>query len=67
MVECLRKFENRGMKIARFLWANLSIYSYLLRFCTVLGFRCDVDMFKLTDCVQSIYREVYAYTYMTSR
>ena len=29
----------------------------------VLWVRCDVDIFKLTACAQSIYREVYDNTY----
>ena len=61
MLEFLGKFENRGIKIARFLSPNLSIFSYLLSiFCTVLGVRCDVDIFKLTSSAHSIYREVNA-------
>ena len=46
------------LKLSRFLSPNLSIYTYLLYFCKVLGVRCDVDIFKLTATAQSIYREV---------
>ena len=47
------------VEITLFLFPNLSIYCYLLWFCTVLGVRCDVDIFKLTASAQSIYREVF--------
>ena len=61
MVKFLKKFRNHGIKIVRvnsFLSPNLSIYSYLLEFCTVLGVHCEVDVFKLTASAQSINREV---------
>ena len=48
MVEFLRKFDNRGIEIAR---ANSIIITKsfnLLFFSTVLGVRCNVDIFKLT-------------------
>ena len=66
MVEILRKFENHGIKIARvtsILITKPEIYSYLLSFCTILGVRCDVDIFKLAASAQSIYREVYDHSY----
>ena len=50
MFEILRKIENVALKlltITQFLSPNLSI-DFI--FCTVLGVRCDVDMFKLTAC-----------------
>ena len=34
-------------KLTRFLSPNLSIWSYKLQFCTVLGVGCDADIFKL--------------------
>ena len=49
MVEFLRRFEDRDIKIDR---VN---YNYLLSFCTLLGVRCDVEIVKLTASAQSIY------------
>ena len=57
MIEFLRKIESRGIKIA---WVNLILITkshnlqYLLKLCTVLEIRCDVDIFKLADIAQSI-------------
>ena len=53
MLEFIRKFENRGIKIAR---VNLILISksILLLFHTVLGVLCDVDIFNLTASAQSI-------------
>ena len=48
MLEFLRKFENRGIKIDRVNSIRITKSINLLYFCTVLGFRCDVDIFKLT-------------------
>ena len=48
MVEFLRKFENREIKIVlvNLIWNTNSINLLLLY--TVLGVGCDVDIFKLT-------------------
>ena len=61
MVEFLRKFENRCIKIA---WVNSSYhkiyqFSYLHKFCMVLGVHCNVDILKLTANAQSINKDVY--------
>ena len=64
MIEFLRKFENRGIKIA---WVNSIIISKSINLqlgCwtpntpTVLGVRCSVDILKLSASAQPIYREV---------
>ena len=62
MVEFLRKFENRAIKISRDNSIRITkihhftvIYLNFVRF----GGPCDVDIFKLTASAQSIYREVY--------
>ena len=44
----LRKFENRGIKIALVNSIRIDKSKYLLEFCTALFVRCDVDIFKLT-------------------
>ena len=66
MVKFLRKFENRCIKIARvnsILITKSIIFTVIyFNFYTVLGVRCDVDIFKLTASAQSINREVYDYT-----
>ena len=65
MVEFLRKFENSGIIIARVNWIvsqNLSIYTCLLYFFTVLEVRFDVDIFKL---VLSPFMEKCAETWTT--
>ena len=46
------------LELTRYVSPNLLIYSYLRLYCTVLGVRCDVDIFKLTARAQSICREV---------
>ena len=51
------------LELTRFLTPHLSIFSYLFEFCTVLGVRCDVDIYQLTASAQLIYREVYVHTY----
>ena len=62
MVEFLRKFENRGIKIARVNSSlitksiNLQLFTLI---CMLLGIRNNGDIFKLTASAQSIYREVY--------
>ena len=59
--EFLRIFENRGIKIVRVNSIRIthkSIYFNFVR-CTVLGVRCDVDIFKLTTSAQFINKEVY--------
>ena len=64
MVEFLRKFQNRGIKIA---WVNpiLITKSINLQLFTLIfygvGIRCDVAIFKLTSSAQSIYKEVYGW------
>ena len=63
MVEFIRKFENRGIKIAR-VNSILTTKSINLQLFTLIlygvGVCCDVDIFKLTASAQSIYRYVYA-------
>ena len=61
--ENLRIVDLKLLELTRFLSPNLSIYSNLHSVCTVLGVRCDVDIFKLTASAQSIYREVNDNTY----
>ena len=61
MVEFLRKFEIRGIKIARVYSILISKSINLLLFTLILygvGIRCDVDIFKLTASAQAIYRDV---------
>ena len=58
MVECLRKSESRGDKIARVNSILNSKSINLHEFCTVFGVLCDVDILKLTARAQSIYRDV---------
>ena len=43
-----RKFGNRGIKISLVNTIHITKSINLLLFCTVLGIRCDVDIFKLT-------------------
>ena len=63
MVEFLRKFENRAINIGQdnsILFTKIYPFTVIyFNFCTVLGVRCDVDIFKLTASAQSIYREVH--------
>ena len=62
MVEFLREYENHGIKISRVNSILITKSINLLLFTLILyvvGVRCDVDLFKLTDSAQSIYREVY--------
>ena len=68
MAEFLRKFENRGIKIATIcheilVTSILITKSFNLQLFTLIsygvGVRCDVDIFKLTASAQSIYREVF--------
>ena len=59
MVESLRKFENRGIKIARVNSIRITKSIDLLTFCTVLDVRCDVDLFKPAATAQPIKSEVY--------
>ena len=63
MVEFLRKFENRAIKIDR---DNSILITQIYQFTVIhfnflrcWGVRCDVGIFKLTASGQSIYREVY--------
>ena len=62
MVKFLTNFDNRGIKIVQVnsilitKSINLQLFTSI---CTVLGVRCDVDIFKLTASAQSIKREVY--------
>ena len=46
MVEILTKYENRGIKIGKV--NSIRITKSINLLCTVLGVRCDVDIFKLT-------------------
>ena len=39
------------LELTRFLSPNRSIFNYLLKFCTVLGVRCDVDIFNVTASI----------------
>ena len=52
-IEFLRKFENRGIKMARvnsnFITKSLNLQ--LFSFCMVLGVRCDGDIFKPTPLI----------------
>ena len=63
MVEFLRKFENRGIKIPR-VNSILITKPINLQFFTVIlygvwGFLCDDDIFKLTASALSNNREIY--------
>ena len=49
MVEFLRKFENRGIKIARVNSIRIANWINTLKFCTMLWFRCDFEIFKQTS------------------
>ena len=53
LFEFLKKFENRGIKI------DIVNSNQLTLFCTVLGVRFFVDIFKVTVRAYSINREVY--------
>ena len=53
-IESLRKFENRGIKIARVNSIRITKSIHLHSFSTVLGVRSDVDILKLTAGAQSI-------------
>ena len=61
MVEFLRKFENRAIKIGPdnsiLITKSMNLQSFILILHGVV--RCDVDIFKLTVSAQSIYREGY--------
>ena len=59
MVEIARRFENRGIKIARANSIRNTKSINLLKFCTVVNFRCDVCIYKLTARAQSINWEAY--------
>ena len=63
MVEFLRKFKNRGIKIS---WVSHNshhqIYQLTLNLYSV-GVGCDTDIFKLTARALSIIREIYDETY----
>ena len=48
IVEFFRKFENCFIKISRVNSISINKSINLLSSCTVLGVRCDVDIFKLT-------------------
>ena len=60
MVEFYRKFENRGIEIARVhsilitKFINLQLFTLGLY---SVGVRCKMDIVKLTVSVQPIYRE----------
>ena len=57
MVEFLKKFENCSIKIARVNSILMTKSINLLLFTLILdgfGWRCDVDIFKLTASFQSI-------------
>ena len=49
MIEFLRKFENRGIKIATVNSIRITKSINLLLFCTLLGVRCDVYIINPTD------------------
>ena len=53
MVEFLRKFKNRGIKIIRVYSIRITKSINSLQFCTVLGVRCDANIFKLTTSAYS--------------
>ena len=61
-----RKFKNLGIKIARA--SQLAIYYKIYPFIVlyfnfvVVGFRCDIDILKLTVSAQYINKEVYECT-----
>ena len=57
MLVFLWKFENRGIKIASVNSIRNTKSINLLKFCMMLGVRCDVDIFKLTASEQSINSE----------
>ena len=67
MVEFLRKFENRGIKIARVNSILITKSIDLQLFTLILsgvGVRCDVDIFKLTASTQSNCTEIYVSYYV---
>ena len=49
MVESLRKFKNRCIKIARVNSIRITKSINLFKFCVVLGVCCDVDVFKSSE------------------
>ena len=61
MVEFLRKFENRSIKVVQdnsiLITKSINLHLFTLILYGV-GVRCDFDIFKLTASAQSIYREV---------
>ena len=59
MTEFFKKITNRGIKIARvnsILMTNLSICSYLLKFCTVLG---SVVIEGDSPCIVNLLRNLF--------
>ena len=52
--ENLRIAALKLFKLTRFLSPFTSIFSYVLKFCTALGIRCDVDIFKLPPVLSSL-------------
>ena len=59
MIDFLIKFQNSGDRIVRVNSIRIIKSINLLSFCTVMGVRCDVDIFTVTARAQSINREVY--------
>ena len=57
MLVFLDKFENRGIKIARVNWIQITKSINLFKFFMVLGVHCDVDIFKIIAHAQSINSE----------
>ena len=67
MVEFLRKFQSRGIKISGvnsiLITKSITLLLFTLILYGVIGVRCDAGIFKLTASAQSINREVYEWTY----
>ena len=57
MLVFLRKYENPGIKIAPVNSIRITKSINSLKLCTVLGVRCDVDIFKPTALAQYINSE----------
>ena len=47
MVEFLRKFDNRNIKIVRVNLIRITKFTNLLKFCSVLRVSCDVEILNL--------------------
>ena len=59
MIEFLRKFENRGIKIARVNSIPITNISVNLHFFTLILYGVGVRVIEGIPCIVHLYREVY--------